>query len=230
LCTFKLIGYCAVHQDSVVCRVLLSRLAARSRHKKYTWKIGKRKWPSVLLSVISAFCPLSSYDTARYTRIVLFVGSFRQVGGAVQTKEVQTEKNCRYFCFTSFKLIRYCAVHHDRIVRRVLPSSWRRGPDKRRTNGKITVISAFRNLSLYDTERYTRIVLFVRSFSQAGKTAGKMAVNSALCYLSSYDTAWYTRIVLSVGSFSQVGSFPDKSSTHGKTARENGRHFCCPQF
>jgi hypothetical protein len=37
---------------------------------------------------IYAFRHLSSYDTARYTRIVLSVGSFRQVGGAVQTKEV----------------------------------------------------------------------------------------------------------------------------------------------
>jgi hypothetical protein len=41
------------------------------------------------IAAISAFHHLSSYDTARYTRIVLFVGSYRQVGGAVQTKEVQ---------------------------------------------------------------------------------------------------------------------------------------------
>jgi hypothetical protein len=37
------------------------------------------------MAVISAFCHLNSYDTARYTRIVLSVESFRQVGDTVQT-------------------------------------------------------------------------------------------------------------------------------------------------
>jgi hypothetical protein len=49
---------------------------------------------------------------------------------------------------SSYDAVRF---NQDRVVRRVLSSSWRRGPDKRSTNGKtagkMAFTSPFRHLS-----------------------------------------------------------------------------------
>ncbi len=129
-------------------------------------------------------------------------GPSLKVGGTVQTKEVQMEKlqgKWPSFLLLSFKLIWYCAVHQDNVVRQVLPSSWRRGPDKRSTNGKMAITSAFRHFSSYDTsgkpgDRVVRRILPSRLAAvqtkevQIEKLQG-MAVISTFRHLSSCDTS-----------------------------------------